>query len=313
MYYTLLDFRYKVMKREMTESKTLLTRMEPIRKELGTLLNYYYHFFQGMYHWRTGEYQEALEQYEVAEKLLDEIPDQIEKAEFYYRLAGVYYDMGKHVLSLQYTKQAKDIFRLHPTYEGRLADCENLLGVNCIEIKAYEEAEEHLIRALDLAQKNHDSGLIPLVRYNLGFLYSEQKMSETAIRHLREVYDKGASKYKVNFLLAREYYRLGQHDQALPYVVEGLNESRKANNIEFTHRLNMLHALYTTQNIDDLEQVINEGVEYLKSNQLWHLVQEHVEALAKRYNELGQYEKASHYYTVGYEAKEKWFEKEVLK
>lgn len=312
MYYTLLDFRYNVMRRQLTQSKELLSRVEAFRQELTDLLNYYYHFFQGMYHWRQGEYRQALEQYWQAEELLEKIPDPIEQAEFHYRVGFVYLDMGRNALSIEHVRKAQNLFAQYPDYETRFADCENLLGGNYIELKQYEEAEQCFIHALDLAQKHHDHELMMHVRSNLGFLYSEQRMSEAAIRHLTDVYEQKFNMYKTCFLLAREYYRLQEYDKAHQFVQEGIDVCRKENNIEFLHRYNALRAFHTDQDINKLEQTIRAGIQYCTSKELWKLVQEDGESLARRFYDKNEYEKASYYFNLSYEAKEKIVEKEAL-
>jgi tetratricopeptide (TPR) repeat protein len=300
------------MRRQLTQSKELLSKVEHFREELTDLLNYYYHFFQGMYHWRSGNYREALEQYWYAEELLEKIPDQIEKAEFHYRVAVVYYDMGKNMLSIQHARKAQELYNQDANYGMKNADCENLLGLNCIDLKQYEEAEQHLIYALDVAQKHEENELIQLVRYNLGFLYSEQRLSEVAIRHLMDVYDSDAERYKTLFLLAKEYYRLGEYEKANKFVAEGLEECERANDRFTAHRLNILKTLYLSDETENIEAVVKAGIKYFQEKELWYLVQEYAEALARKLYDFGLYEKASHYFHLSCEAKDKIFEKEAL-
>lgn len=313
MFYTLLDFRYKMMRRQLTQSRSLLSKIETFREELTDLLNYYYHFFQGMYFTRTGQYKEALEQYWYAEELLEKIPDQIEKAEFHYRLAGAYYDIGKNYISIQHVKQAQEIFLQNPLYATRNADCETLLGLNCIRLKQFEEAEHHLILALDLAQKNGDVSLIPLARYNLGYLYSEQKMSQAAIRHLMEIYGEEVNRYKVAYLLAREYFRMNEPEKAQQYVNEGLEECKRCKNVEYVHHLKIVEAFHRGYSDEDLESIVQSGIDYFQSVELWFFVQEYAEKLAKRFYDTNNHQRASYYFNISYEAKEKLFDKEALK
>lgn len=319
VYYTLLDFRYKIMRRQLTQSKELLIKVESFREELTDLLNYYYHFFQGMYHWRSGNYREALEQYWYAEEQLEKIPDQLERAEFHYRVAGVYYDMGKNVRSIQHIRKAQEIYTQDPNYEMKLADCENLLGLNNIDLKQYEEAEQHLIHALDLAQKHTDDELTILIKSNLGYLYSEQRLSDVAIRHLTDVYHSPTDKksvsdrYKTIFLLAKEHYRMGEHEKANSLVAEGLEECKCANNQYTAHRLNILKVLYLSDDAENIEAVVKAGIEYFQEKELWYLVQEYAEILARKLHDLNNYEKASYYFNLSCEAKDKIFEKEALK
>ncbi|WP_235633167.1 hypothetical protein [Bacillus altitudinis] len=54
------------------------------------ILEYYYNFFQGMYEYTQGEFLKAIVFYRRAEKRLDQAGDELEKAEFYYKMAEVF-------------------------------------------------------------------------------------------------------------------------------------------------------------------------------------------------------------------------------
>jgi response regulator aspartate phosphatase C len=228
-------------------------------------------------------------------------------------MADLYLDMGKNLSSIQHIRQAQELFRQKTNHAVRCADCENIMGINCVELKQYEEAENHLIRALDIAQKNNDDELVMHVRSNLGFLYSEQRLSEVAIRHLTFVYRHRFNLYKTTFLLAREYFRIGENDQAYRLVEEGLAECRRLNHVEFIHRHLILKAFHSNVQMEELEATVKDGIEHFASRKLWHLVQEYTEKLANTFHQRGEYKKASYYYNIGCEAREKLFVEEALK
>ncbi|WP_202077699.1 hypothetical protein [Caldalkalibacillus salinus] len=312
-FYTLLEFRHHLMTDRFSEYESLLATVERHRRDLNDTLQYYFHFFKGLYFWRIGQFTESLEQYRAAEKHINHVPDHIEEGEFHYRVAAVNYDIGKNVVSIEHTRKAQYIFNNYIGHGVKYADCENLLGVNCIAVKQYEDAEQHLITALDIAQKNNDEDLVTHVKYNLGYLYSEQSLSEVAIRHLNDIYNKQADRYKTCFLLAREYFRVNKNNKAYQMVADGLESCRALNNEEYLHHLNILEAYYSNRELHELEPIMRKGIDYFNKEDLWAFAQEYSEKLAQKFYQNRDYEQASHYFNISLEAKRKITEKEALK
>ncbi|WP_035350911.1 hypothetical protein [Fictibacillus gelatini] len=314
LYYSLLDFRHKIMTKNFAEDDILLGKVEPFKENMNHILTYYFYFFQGMYYWKTGKYNDALTQYQLAEKELGHVPDEFEKAEFHYRVGFVYYDIRKNILSIDHVRKAQNIFGQDEAYIRKYADCENLLGINCIALKHYEEAEEHLLTALDYAVKSNDQELVLHVKYNLGYLYSEQNLSEVAINRLVEVKEYNFNSCKTNFLLAREYFKTNQNEQALFLLEEGIKSCHNLKNTEYLHHLSILKAFYSPElETSQVESVVQEANVYFKKEGLWYFIQEYAERLAKRFYEEQNYEKSSYYFNLSYETKETIFELEALK
>lgn len=88
---------------------------------------------------------------------------------------------------LKYVTKAKEIFLKHVGYESRVALCENVYGMTCIQLRQFEQAEESFNSAIGILKKLDEKKLILRVRSNLGWLYSTQNLSTLAIRHLSEV------------------------------------------------------------------------------------------------------------------------------
>lgn len=313
LHYTLLQYRYFIMTQDQATAKETLRKVEPFKEDLSPKLLYYYNFFQAVYHWQFGQYQEALDSFTETRQLLDEITDEMEIAEHNYRLAAVYYGLRKSLLSIHYGNQAKDLFSKEPRFQCKWADCENLLGVNCITLKQYEEAEEHLLYALELAKESGDKELILLVKYNLGYLYSEQNLSPIAIRYLNELYEKKFYFPKTLFLYSRELMRVDQKDKANAIINEGLASCVESNNTEYRYHLQLTKAFYSDEPISLTEDAINEGIQYFKSEELWHFVQEYSDQLGRLFFEDKNHQKASEYFYLGHLAKEKLFLMDALK
>ncbi|TCP25997.1 hypothetical protein EV207_12031 [Scopulibacillus darangshiensis] len=311
--YTLLDYRHHILLKNLDEAEALLQKVEPFKENFDHSLTYYYYFFQGLYFWTIGQYHDALNFYKKAKKRLEHTKDDVEKAEFHYRIATVYYDLRKSLLSINHVNIAQGIFHKYQEFQNKDADCENLLGVNCIALKQFEDAEEHLLFALDLAQKSDDEELLLLIKYNLGYLYSEQNLSSIAIRYLKDVYKRQFYNPKTLFLLTREYLKTDQPKKAFPILEEGLRVCKEIENTEYFYHLNMIKALHSDHSIEELERIIMDGIKYFESEDLWYFVQEYSERLANIFYNTNNHEKASDYYHLGHVAKDKLFFREALK
>ncbi|MGV2912006.1 tetratricopeptide repeat protein, partial [Bacillus safensis] len=95
LFYQLMDFRHKVMLEYFEpakkasndeEIKNLLETIEHSQTKLTDMLEYYVHFFTGMFEFEQRNYLSAIAYYRSAEKKLNLISDDIERAEFYFKL-----------------------------------------------------------------------------------------------------------------------------------------------------------------------------------------------------------------------------------
>ncbi|BBP89654.1 hypothetical protein BsIDN1_32720 [Bacillus safensis] len=96
-----------------------------------------------MYEQHQGNYEVALQMYQSAEKLLDKIPSEIERADFDFKVAWLYYRLSHIMLSLSYIRRALYVYKRHKQYERRTALSYSLIAANLTEIGRYEEALEN--------------------------------------------------------------------------------------------------------------------------------------------------------------------------
>ncbi|MBJ7945070.1 tetratricopeptide repeat protein [Bacillus cereus group sp. N24] len=311
IYYSLLRFRYQMLKGNFEKG---LEGLEYINGMPDGLLKYYYHFFKFIYATEVGNYNSAEKHLESASDLLDMMSDEKEKAEYNYRVALYKYYISQPTLAINYATKALDYFSSHEGYETKKGACENTLGMACITLEQFELAEEYLISALNMFQKLDEQSLVLKVRSNLGVLYAEQNLSDSAIRHLEEVYKacqhtKLHYQRRVIFLLAREHIKLKQHNDATFYIKEGL----KSCNQEYSYHLNILECINNNESIKKLEEIVNESLSYFKEQELWKDIQIYTELLAGKWYNVGAKEKACEYYHLGHEARTLLKEKGRLK
>lgn len=312
-YYSLLDFRHKVLTDGLGITKDSFDVAESYDKSSDNLLTYYYHFFKAIHATLTTNYNEASKNFEKAEQLLKHISDELEHAEFYYRVAIFNQHFYKPVEAIQSITKAKEIFVKYGGYEIKVGLCDNTLGAACVFLKQYEQAEEKYNSAINIFQKFNENDLILSVRNNLGWLYASQNLSTLAIRHLSEVTEKKPTHFKAIFLQAREHHKLGERNIAEEFVEKGLRICNEIGNTEYVHHFTILKVLNNDAPTDELEKIILEGITYFNKESLYNYTQEYAEKLAVKFYEEDNHIGASKYFYIGLQAKEKTFEKGALK
>ncbi|PEJ31470.1 Rap family tetratricopeptide repeat protein [Bacillus pseudomycoides] len=312
-YYSLLDFRYQVLADRLSITSNSFDKIDSLSLPNDLLLTHYYHLFKGIHLMFISNYKESEIHFEKAKELLKQVSNPIEQAEFHQHFAVLYHHTYKMLSSIEYINKAKAIFLNQEGYEVKVASCENIIGTACIFLKQFEQAEEHLNRAIDILQKAKEDKLILIVRHNLGLLYATQNLSTLAIRHLSEVTEKLPNHIKAIFLQAREHYKLGEINIAQKLIENGLNICSAVGNKEYMYHFNILKRLNERCSMDLVEKEIKEGLFYFEKQGLWDYVEEYGELLAVKFRKLNNHEKVSDYFNICYEAKQKLLSRGALK
>ncbi|MEC0166737.1 aspartate phosphatase, partial [Bacillus cereus] len=119
-----------------------------------------------------GKFIRAIESYKKAEKKLTRVLDAIEKAEFYYKMAEVFYHMKQTHVSMFYVEQAYDIYKKHDTYKVRMIHCLTVVAGNYIDLVAHDQALPHLQKALKIAEEISNTQLMTKALLNVGCCYN---------------------------------------------------------------------------------------------------------------------------------------------
>ncbi|ANC19220.1 aspartate phosphatase [Bacillus cereus] len=301
LYYSLLDYSYKVLINKSYVTRSDFDAVEKLTtKTIDEYLKYYYHFYKAVHNTMIANYMEAMEQFEEAERLLEYIPNDIEKAEFNYKLGELYYHLQQPLLTIKHVMKAKDIYKKYEDYVINQIECDTILGLASVTLSQFEQGEELFVKCLDMAKKHNCTRLITLIQYNLGFLYAKQGISATAIRHLMDVYKSEKPYHKTIFLLAREHFKINEIEQAQEFLTQGFELA----DVEYTHHLRILRAQYDENYKQNLETTIADGLDYFESQKLYGFMEEYSGILAKKLYQEGNHEKASQYFNISYDAKE---------
>ncbi|MDR5047889.1 tetratricopeptide repeat protein [Bacillus thuringiensis] len=313
LYYSLLDFRYQFVIDNLAVSKNSFDKVESFETPTDEFLAYYYHFFKAIHASTIGEYNVAKENYEKAELFLGSIPDELEKAEFQYKVGAFLYDIYQGLLSYKKVTEAREIFAQHAGYEINVAFCDNLIGLACTHLREWELAEEYFTKAMDMFQKIDEEQFILMVRQNLGLMYATQNLSPLSIRYLSEVNQKMPNNYKALFVEAREHLKQGNTSVAKDLIVKGSSICEEINNKEYIHHFKILDALNANFPAEALEIIVLEGISYFTEQELFEYIKDYEEQLATAFYKEDNHIKASRYFYSSSQAGKKVFEKEALK
>ncbi|MGN7043335.1 aspartate phosphatase, partial [Bacillus safensis] len=163
LYFSLMEFRHKLMLdylnplengKERANFKELAMKIKRDQEKLTGLLEYYFNFFYGMYEFENYEYLNAITFYKRAEKKLSLVSDDIERAEFNYKMAEIYYHMKQTHMSMHHIAQAIECYREKETYTVREIQCSFVIGLNYIDMGCPEKAIPHFQHALEKAADN---------------------------------------------------------------------------------------------------------------------------------------------------------------
>ncbi|TYS08410.1 tetratricopeptide repeat protein [Bacillus subtilis] len=307
LYYSLMDFRHRVMldyikpfgeDTSQLEFSELLEDIEGNQYKLTGLLDYYFNFFRGMYEFKQKMFVSAMMYYKRAEKNLALVSDDIEKAEFAFKMAEIFYNLKQTYVSMSYAVQALETYQMYETYTVRRIQCEFVIAGNYDDMQYPERALPHLELALDLAKKEGNPRLISSALYNLGNCY--EKMGE--LQKAAEYFEKSVSICKSEkfdnlphsiYSLTQVLYKQKNDAEAQKKYREGLEIARQYSDELFVELFQFLHALYG-KNVNT--ESISHTFQFLEEHMLYPYIEELAHDAAQFYIENGQPEKALSFY-----------------
>ncbi|MEC1621835.1 Rap family tetratricopeptide repeat protein [Bacillus mojavensis] len=236
IYYSLMCFRHQLMLDYLKPGQTygnrptvteLLETIETPQKKLTGLLKYYSLFFRGMYEFDQKEYVEAIGFYREAEKELPFLSDEIEKAEFHFKVAEAYYHMKQTHVSMHHILQALDIYQEHPLYSMRRIQSLFVIAGNYDDFRCYDKALPHLRKALELAMDIQNDRFIGISLLNIANSYDRSGRYDLAIEYFQKAAKVSRETVpdllpKVLFGLSWTLCKAGQKQQAFQLIEEGL-------------------------------------------------------------------------------------------
>lgn len=308
-FHELLSLRYHLMNEDYRKAAQMLETLRPEPEEMHWL-NYFYHFFKGQYFFGYKNYLESIDHLLKAKVFASNLETE-ELAEFYYKLAFSYYKNYEITQSIKYAEKALDLFRSKVNFK-RIANCENLLGMNNSDIEQYKEAELHFHNALVSSEKSEDRLTKFMVLQNYGKLSTKQYKTKTALSLLtraKKLIHPWENRIKVQnlFLISKNLFRNDHKDIARRKLSFALIIAEQNEYIDYFHHCNMLMAKYV--NTELFEDTYQQGISFFYENKLWVYVIEYSEDLASHYRDHDLHEHSGQYYHLAVLAKNKFKEK----
>lgn len=309
LYFSLMEFRHKLMLdylnplengKERANFKELAMKIKRDQEKLTGLLEYYFNFFYGMYEFENYEYLNAITFYKRAEKKLSLVSDDIERAEFNYKMAEIYYHMKQTHMSMHHIAQAIQCYREKDTYTVREIQCSFVIGLNYIDMGCPEKAIPHFQHALEKATDNSTKRLKGSALYNLGLSYFHNNNLSMAIKYFNEsIHSFKEQGYEhLNkildplVMLTKSYFKDNQSDLGLYALNYGIELAEKLKDDIFINTFIMLKSLYIDNNVNR----ITESMAYLESKSFFANLEDLAKDAAKHYNKAGDLERSNEFY-----------------
>lgn len=304
LYYQLLSFRLKLKLQNISRNldKPFFQRNTPDEKEEKTnkLMSYYFYFYNGIYHDYLQDYDKALSYFRIAEKKLAYVDDEIEKAEFHYKIAVLFYDLKMTFLSKYHAQIACDTFNAHETYIKRQINCRMLHALNLIDQFEYDKARALFSEAENMIESINDNHLIIHLYYNMGFLESKKENLEEASALFRrtlsykEIENQDLLKLRCLYELSRIEISSKSND-AIEWIDLGISLSEQVNHNVFQIKFKLLKELLYEKNQSQLNNINNLCLE-LEEKRVWVDLEEILVDVAKYLEGRGLLKQSLNYY-----------------
>lgn len=304
LYYQLLSFRLKLKLQNISRNldKPFFQRNAPDEKEEKTnkLMSYYFYFYNGIYHDYLQDYDKALSYFRIAEKKLAYVDDEIEKAEFHYKIAVLFYDLKMTFLSKYHAQIACDTFNAHETYIKRQINCRMLHALNLIDQFEYDKARALFSEAENMIESINDNHLIIHLYYNMGFLESKKENLEEASALFRrtlsykEIENQDLLKLRCLYELSRIEISSKSKD-AIEWIDLGISLSEQVNHNVFQIKFKLLKELLYEKNQSQLNNINNLCLE-LEEKRIWVDLEEILVDVAKYLEGRGLLKQSLNYY-----------------
>ncbi|MDV3522610.1 tetratricopeptide repeat protein [Bacillus subtilis] len=314
LYYQLLEFRHEIMLSYMESKRidNLTSTYETIKEieeqgQLTGMLEYYFYFFKGMYEFRRKELTTAISAYRVAETKLSEVEDEIEKAEFFFKVSYVYYYMKQTYFSMNYANRALNIFKDYDEYAVQTIRCQFIVAGNYIDSMEFEKALNVFFNSLDVAKSINSDHLIGMSHINIGICFDELKQYEDAATHLEislKLLEKKNNSFLPKALFILTHVKAKQNDlkASLTYFKKGRFYSKINKDLEYDAKFKILEGLYFS---NGEYQLIEDAFAYLESKKMFADVENYAIDVGDFFHERGKLLLSNEYYRMSIEARRK--------
>lgn len=173
----------------------------------------------GIVHDVTGKYKEALENYNIALLLNNEIGNETNAAGVLNNIGMIYWNKGDYAKALSYYfKSAETLEKI--ANDNMLGNVYNNIGLIYFETKEFDKSLKYLQDALAIRKKNNDQYGISATLSNIGLLYNDKEDYEKSLEYYYE-----SLKYKERL---NDIYGLGIVYKGIAENLKDLNRNKEA-------------------------------------------------------------------------------------
>jgi tetratricopeptide (TPR) repeat protein len=310
-YFFLLESCYYIKKRDAERSKQIL-RMEflPLtaEKEIDTLpdkMREIYYYTNGVISYYENNY---LQCYQYYLQQLPLVSSNVQKATIHFNIALALWKLYDINNAITYAQKARSLyFEEHQWFKA--ADAYNSLGILYWENQELEQAEEQLLKALDIANQYNYEELKGRIYHNLGLVYKDKEQFTQCLDYFSQSLElKKKIKHPSTNMTYRSilniYIEQGITDEAKLII-----EEAKAN-IEDEIEVNHLNVIEAELNLklgqrEVFESTMKSCVNFFYSNKHWKHITRLSEDFGDYYHRSRKYKQASQYYKMSIEAYKK--------
>ncbi|PAD36279.1 hypothetical protein [Terribacillus saccharophilus] len=294
--FLLLDARFDFLKGDIDLCEEKLQRLNP--DELNDYQSFFYYSFLAIVKYSRKEYFTAINLLEKAELHMHAIEDEEEHAGLHYNKAMQFYYLDINALSSFHLEQAISIYAKNPQYELKVANCKSLQGLNQIDLREFDKAENNLLEALSIAEKLGQEDMVVACGFNIGLMYHKQQADEKGIPYLMKTvtYSEHPLYVQALFTLTRSLYILGKSEQAQAYYKTGMRVCEEKGNLEYRWQFAILWAKYVDR--DTMDYVYDSAITYFKENGLFYLMRRYARDYSQFLWEAQQIEKFHYYHKL---------------
>jgi serine phosphatase RsbU (regulator of sigma subunit) len=177
---------------------------------------------KGNFYKKRGEFQAAIDNYNIAAQVFEQIKNYKLLAGTYNNLGATYVDKGDYKKSIEYLIQS---LRISDQVNDIVLKSKVLLNIGLVFYyqKNYDKALEYYYQSLEIRKNTNDIKGIALIYNNLGNVYYFEKRNKEAIKNFKNslsLYEKIGNKRGMSipyFNIGEIYYNTNNMDSALYY------------------------------------------------------------------------------------------------
>ncbi|GAA0316961.1 tetratricopeptide repeat protein [Bacillus carboniphilus] len=309
----LLESRILINQQDLDGALRLLSKYDRNQESFSIAAKRFYHINKGLIDYYSGNFVDSNAHFLMAEKLIDELSDNLEIGEIYYFIALTYSQLQKASHSIESTKKALKVYQ--STYlQKKCVYCHILLGINYRKIREWDQAEESYQWARTICENFNYHEILDSVEQNLGFLYEKKQDHMKALQcYMNSLRYKQKNQDHSGMILTymsivRLYYEK-ENSREAAYWME------KASSI-FAEELNLskdifiqykvYKSLLSSDSDDELEEYLSkEVIPYYTENKSYENIVTYSTILSKLYEKKSRYKPAGVYWKKAIEAYQK--------